>query len=672
MKYRCIILIASVLVGSGPAAAQSFNQFVGFGDSTIDSGSFRILASPGGGTVYDSYWPSAVAAGAGVPTTSPGLVSSQVLASLFGLSAIPADQGGSNYATSGSKNVTVNNAVTGGFTAAIPTVTQIADYLAATGGIANPNAIYLISSGGNDVSFATGNSGTGPYPSNPTAYLQSAASSLASAVASLQAAGARYFVVPDLAFSFPTGGGAANATERQDRLIYSQAQWSDLAADGVNFIPADYNAVRLAIAYTPAAFGFQFIDNTNTACTQPVGVTSAWALLCSSNPAAPSHLVSPNAASIYLFADDQHLTTAGQLIVGDYEYSLVVAPSEISYLAEAPVQTRTAVVDSILEQIPISQRQRAVGSFNAWITGDLSSLKMGNSYPGFPTDPGTPGVVTAGVDYLFSPNWLIGAAVSVGTTTQSFSLGGNFQQNEYAVSGYAAYARGPIWFDLIGSYGGLHDDVNRIVPIGITEQSNIGSTDGGNLSFAAEAGYNLLSPVGTQRIQPPLPTKAPPPTDTQTYLTYGPVAGIVLQRININGFTETDGFAAIGGLTALSFGDQTRDSAVTELGAQASLPLGAWQPFAKLVWNHELASLDRLVTASLTTIAAPSYSMPAVILGRDWATGTIGTTAAITRNVTAYASLMGEVGQTNVIYYGGQIGVNVALNAPPAPVKTLY
>ena len=133
---------------------------------------------------------------------SPGLVSSEALAAAFGLTAIPSDQGGTNYATSGAKNVTINNAATGGFQAAIPTVTQIDDYLAANGGRADANALYLISSGGNDISFATGNSGIGPYPANPRAYIVSAANSLAGAIANLQAAGARYIVVPDLPYSF--------------------------------------------------------------------------------------------------------------------------------------------------------------------------------------------------------------------------------------------------------------------------------------------------------------------------------------------------------------------------------------------------------------------------------------------------------------------------------------
>src|SRR5262249_13248113 len=148
----------------------------------------------------------------------------------------------------------------------------------------------------------------------------------------LQAAGARYIVVPDQVFSFPLDGGAAGAAERQARLLYSQTLWSSLAGAGVNFIPADQNAMRLAIQSNPALFGFQFIDTAHPACTQPAGVTTAWALLCSSNPLAPSTFVTPNADQTRLFADDQHYTTAGQKILADYEYSLIVAPSEISFL----------------------------------------------------------------------------------------------------------------------------------------------------------------------------------------------------------------------------------------------------------------------------------------------------------------------------------------------------
>ena len=653
---RALLAGAALLLGTQHSLGQAFNQAIVFGDSTVDSGYYKVLPNPGSNAAYNGYWAASVAAGAGAPTTNPGPMNSQLLASYFGLAANPADQsGGTNYATSGAKDVTVNNGQTGGFGAAIPTVTQIADYLAANGGRANGSALYLISSGGNDVSYAIGGTGTGPYPADPAAYLTSAAGSLAASIATLQSAGARYIIVPDLPYAFPTG--AANANERQLRLLYSQTLWASLAAGGVQFIPADLNAFRVAVASNAAEFGFISTSNAigKTACTAPTGVTTAWALLCSSNPGAPSQLVAPNAEQTYLFADDQHYTTAGQKIEADYYYSLVTAPSEVSYLAETPIKTRAVVVSAIDDQIPVSLGQS--GLYHAWVSGDVSWLKMSNSNLGFPDDPGTPVSATAGFDFRVTPNWLVGVAFSGGTTKQTFNLGGDYTLDEYAISAYAAYLNGPFWGNAIASGGGLHFDTNRQVPIGITVQPNTSSTWGSNLSLALETGYNFGSPLGTAA--PAMPLKATPVPPS---FTHGPVIGITLQQVRVDGFTETDQFAAVGGFTALSFLGQTRNSAVSELGYQAGMDVGIWHPFAKLAWNHEMANTDRQVTAFLTTASfAPGYSLPAVELGKDWGTATLGTSMKLARNVTGLATFVGQFAEHDATNYGGQLGINVAL-----------
>ena len=635
-----------LMAAGGSAGAQSFNQFVAFGDSNIDSGFYRALPNPGGGANFNNAWAAAVAAGAGAPTSRPGLMSSEALAAMFGLTAIPSNQpGGTNYATSGAKNVTVNNAKTGGFQQAIPTVNQFANYLAANGGRANGNALFLIGSGANDISFALGDSGAGPFPANPTAYIIGAANSLAGAVAQLQAAGARFIIVPNLPFSFPMGGGAGNAETRQARLDYSTALWAGLAANGVNFIPADWNSVRVAIAANPSAFGFQFVGTGagQVACTQPAGINSAWALLCSSNPAAPSTFVTPNADQTRLFADDQHMTTAGMKIQADYYYSLTVAPSQISFLAEVPVKTRAAVIEAILNQVPISQNQRGPSGFNGWITGDVSHLKMDN-YPGFPGDPGTPVAVSAGLDYKVSPYWLVGGAVSVGHTKQSYSTIGDFKQNEFAASIYAAYRNGPFWGVIVGTAGMLRDDVNRAVTIGVTVQPNNASVNGSNFSLAGETGYNFVA----------------------GQFTHGPLVGMVLQRVHVNSFTET------GSFTSLGFDDQDRNSAVGRIGYQVTFDAGAFKPFAKAVWNHEFADTDRTVTAFLMTITAPGFALPAVALGKDWGSVTAGTTIKLSNNVTGLVAFVGQFAQDSVSNYGVQFGLNVALGQPASadmPVK---
>jgi outer membrane lipase/esterase len=473
-----LLFSAAPALLAAPAQAQSFSQMLVFGDSSVDAGFYKALPNPGAGgpegAAYNSIWAAAVAAGAGAPTTNPGLMNSQVLASYFGLTANPVNQpGGTNFATSGAKDLVGNNGTNGGFQQAVATAKQIDNYLAVNGGRANGNGLYLISSGGNDVSFAFGPFTTSPAnQADRIAYLQDTANGLADKIAVLRNAGARTIIVPGLHFSFAAGDPQRQAAE----LAYTHALWSDLAARGVNFIPADFNSVRVAIAADRAAFGFQFIGNgaASTACTEPVvggvTITTAYALLCSSNPAAPSHLVSPDAAQTHLFADDQHLTTAGQKIQADYFYSLIVAPSEISFLAENAVQSRTVTVAGIQDQIGIS-RQRQTAGFNVWINGDVSSLKIDNPAPGFPGDPSTPLSGTVGLDYKWASGYLLGAAITMGTQTPGFELGGSFRQKEIAGSVYGSVVKGPTWASVIGTYGALRYDVNRIVPIGITMQA---------------------------------------------------------------------------------------------------------------------------------------------------------------------------------------------------------
>lgn len=685
----CAAALASAplaLLGNA-AEAQSFNQFVAFGDSTIDSGwwqSYFATNTTNGNSSESTRIKNAIANGTnGAPVGANNLSNSQILSSLFGLTAIPANQaGGTNYAISGAidaataangnvgnlNNSTVVNA-TNTNTGLPSTVQQITNYLNANGGRANSNALYLISSGGNDTTFANDAFGTA---AQRQAYVTAQAQALAAAITSLQTAGAQYIVVHAVGTS---PSSALNG-------LQTQVLWSQLAANGVRFIPSDVPAVVAAAQYNPTLFGFTastvspgtYNGSVGSACHAQTGAsstTSGWAQWCA-NTTTPSsnyaYLTSANAEQTYLYADNQHLSAAGQLMEADYDYSLITAPGEMSYLAEAPLKTRTALTQTIFQQISISERQRGVGTFNAWVSGDISSLTMGNSYPGFPTDPGTPGMVTVGADYLWLPSWLVGGAVSVGTTTQSFSLGGNFRQNEYALSAYAAYVGHPLWFDMIASYGGIHYDTDRIVPIGIATVANTGSTNGENASFAAEIGYNFTSVFGGTPPASPMPMKALPRAADGWSVTHGPVGGILLQKIDVNGFTETDPFTgdATGGLTALSFGGQTRDSAVTELGYQVSAAIGRWQPFAKLVWNHELVSSNRVVNAWLTTIAAPGFSMPAVILGSDWGTATLGTSVALRPGITAYASFNSEFGQSEATVYGGQIGLNFAFGGPQA------
>jgi phospholipase/lecithinase/hemolysin len=320
------LFLTTMLPGARPATAQPYSQVIVFGDSNVDAGYYKMLSSPGGGATFNSLWPSAVAHGAGAPTTSPGMVYPGYLAAYLGLTANPSNAaGGTNYATSGAKNVMPNTAANGGFTAAIPTHNQMSNYLSAHGGVADSQALYVIHSGDNDVTYAAGDSGNSPPP-DPNSYVIEAAEDLGGDILILKNAGAQHIVVAGLAYDYPTGSGTDAVNRRALKLLYTNTLFQNLTQIGVPYVPANIDSVRLKISANPSNYGFTNIGTGagQMACTQPTGVTSAWALLCSQNTDGGPSSFTPPAQLTDLFADDQHLAYAGQLLMSRFFRNLVV------------------------------------------------------------------------------------------------------------------------------------------------------------------------------------------------------------------------------------------------------------------------------------------------------------------------------------------------------------
>ena len=159
---KSALLAATALCGAGAANAAGFDQFIGFGDSTMDSGYFRfgstgVLFTLGANSknAVDAGIQSAVAAGASGAFVGPGVVSTQLLAARFGLSALPVTipGGGTNYANGSAQTVptTPADGYQNGFFNNVPTITQISNYLGAVHAGANPSALYMINTGANDL-----------------------------------------------------------------------------------------------------------------------------------------------------------------------------------------------------------------------------------------------------------------------------------------------------------------------------------------------------------------------------------------------------------------------------------------------------------------------------------------------------------------------------------------
>jgi outer membrane lipase/esterase len=615
------LLSFAALSRPGAAAAAEFNQFFAFGDSTLDTGYFRYHTT--GSTAADQGIANAVAQGATGGYAGNGVMNTVTLAEKFGLTIAPIDApgGGTNYANGGA--TTIPNPEPD-YPDNITTIQQIKTYLHSVNGVANPNALYLIKTGDNDATYVSNQTPT--WIADHPDYLSGVAAALAPEVARLQAAGANTIVVRNsydsAVFAGPGGDIAVNydAAYARSRLL-GTSEWADLAAAGVHFIPADNDSLFRYIAHNPRLFGFNSFTVLSTSApyydVKP-------ACMC---------ILTPAQQREFLFIDGVHLTTAGQTIEADYTYSLLIAPSEISLLAQSAVQGGWARAATIQGQIdPIGQHCGPCG-FNVWASGGAYSLEVGNE-SGFPHDSGASFGGSMGVDYQTPVGVIVGLAFTEGNQTQRFSSGGNFTQLDAAPSLYVAYAGRPLWGNAVLSYDQFQDNVARLVPLGNFNDQNNGNTNGQSLALALRGGRDFcVGPVTT-----------------------GPVAGMILQQAHVDSFTET----GVSRVTALSFGSQTQNSFVTQVGWRVWADMDQWRPFAEMNWDHECAGNGRTVTASLTSVAAPSYSLDAAPVASDWATLTFGAFYKLSPQVMLRGAASALFLTPQMTTCGGELGLNVS------------
>ncbi|WP_374352821.1 autotransporter domain-containing protein [Chitinimonas sp.] len=182
-------LVACAFVPMAHAAGSYSNMFV-FGDSLSDVGGvFPLLP----GSTAGNRW-----------TYDKAPLYADLLAAKYGIKLTPANArnpalpaGGNDYAQGGAR---VNGVGESGFPGiGDSVVTQVSDYLKAAGGKADPNALYMVWIGGNDVPVALG---IAQDPSKGQAgaqqYLGNAAQTAVGQVAALRAAGAQRIVVANL------------------------------------------------------------------------------------------------------------------------------------------------------------------------------------------------------------------------------------------------------------------------------------------------------------------------------------------------------------------------------------------------------------------------------------------------------------------------------------------
>jgi len=191
---------------------------------------------------------------------------------------------------------------------------------------------------------------------------------------------------------------------------------------------------------------------------------------------------------------------------------------------------------------------------------------------------------TAGVDYRFTDNFILGGAFGFASTAADLdSSGGSFDNKEYSGSIYGTYYFERLYLDGIVTIGRNTFDSKRNIVYSISipvDQTAKGDTDGTSYSLGVGGGYEFRSGG----------------------LAFVPYGRLNYFKLDINGYGESIDNTSPGFGWALEFRDQTVESLTTALGGQViyaySTQVAVFVPQLLFEWVHEFLNNGRLVAAN--------------------------------------------------------------------------
>ena len=209
--------------------------------------------------------------------------------------------------------------------------------------------------------------------------------------------------------------------------------------------------------------------------------------------------------------------------------------------------------------------------------------------PGFDYDAYT---MTAGVDYRFTNNLVIGTAFGYSSAEADIDLdGGNIESDGYGGLLYATYFVGEFYMDIIGMVGKKDYSIVRNVDYSIVEftgggtttvdQTFTGDPDATEYGFSAGVGYNFF----------------------KWGFTFQPYGQLNYLDTEIGGYTESlDNANTDAGFgLALAFEDQSITSLISSFGGRLSYAvttsLAVLIPQISFDWQHEYENDSRNITA---------------------------------------------------------------------------
>ncbi len=346
--------------------------------------------------------------------------------------------------------------------------------------------LFVLLAGANDVL----NGIAAPATQNDPAIqniARNAAAAVTSAVQTLATAGARRFLVinlPNIAQTprFTTGSGVPAASLAQSgSLAYNAAIRTNLAAAtlpaGANVTLVDLQSFLNTIVKDPARFGFT--DTTHDI----IDILTAGG--------------NPGDQSGYVFWDSIHPTTKSSAIIAGVlreilnpEFVLGTAGTQGTALVAAADMTADTV-DARLNQARRGTNRHAADGFVSYTYKD-GGYDLNSYQPRFDFKAS---VLTAGFDYQFQPDLVVGFAFSQETLRSKLSGAGSSKMQGQTGTVYAHWEKDAFFAEATATYG-MQDfsDITRLTSLGAlpTTARTTGNRYGGSLKIGHEfAGSSL-------------------------------------------------------------------------------------------------------------------------------------------------------------------------------------
>ncbi|HEX4853956.1 autotransporter domain-containing protein [Arenimonas sp.] len=589
--HRLAGAVALALGCAGAAQAQNFTGFFVFGDSLSDAGNVAAISGLPPGNSF---------------TTNPDPVAAEIIARYFGLPSTNSLAGGPNFAWGGAC-VTA----TGPCLNAVPRIpTQITQYLTATGGRADPNALYSVWGGANDIFASLGN------PATAQANTVAAATSYVQQIGRLQAAGARYIVVynlPNLGATPQFGASPTTASSvSQITVVYNSALNTGLASLGDGIIAINTFGLIAEIVANPGLYGFTNV--TGVACTGS-------SVACGPSGSGLPATYAPGTNDTYLFADGVHPTGAAHRILANVVLSTIAAPIQVSYAGEGGLQAAAdhgrAINDELMSDF---QLNREVGSVRGFATVNFGQHEYeDNASTNILGGDADALSLTLGANHRISDNAYWGVGITLGNHDNSVASA-DIDSNSVIGSiggalrfGGGGYVHGSV------SGGSTDVEISRFIEMGATVREESGTTNASQYGAELGLGWLFGSAEGLQ---------------------HGPFIGAQWVQQTVDGYAESSGSA-----TSMNFSEFDRDSLVTRVGYQLMGNLGdserAIRPFARVAFNEE--GEDDQVRVNAGSNSMPGrFTLGGFTPSQDWISADVGVQFMVGESTTAYLSYNGR------------------------------